>query len=100
MPTIHLLIIENKIICVYNEDYVDNNRIEINNPIYHFSWIKNLSRLVRECISKHRNHILICDRCLCHFVKESSFEKHRLQCENMNKCHITGRFRGAAHQSY
>ena len=80
--------IENKIIDVYNEDYVDNNKIKINSPIYHFSWIKNLSRLVRACISKNRNHILICDRFLCHFVKENSFQRHRVQCENMNKCRV------------
>ena len=80
--------IENKIIDSYDEDYVDNNEIEINSPIYYFSWIKNLSRLVRAYIPKHRNHNLICDRCLCHFVKKNSFQKHRLQCENMNKCRV------------
>ena len=79
---------ENKIIEVCNEDYVDNNKIKINSHIYHLSWIKNLSRLVWACISKNRNHILICDRFLCHFVKENSFQRYRLQCENMNKCRV------------
>ena len=88
LPTIHILMTENKIIDAYNGDYEDNNKIEINSPIYHFSWIENLSRLVWACTSKNRNRILICDRCLCHSVKKNSFQRHRLQCENMNKCRV------------
>ena len=88
LPAIHLLMIQNKIIDVYNEDYVDNDRIGINSLIYHFLWIMNLSRLVRECISKYCNHILMCDRCLCHFVKKNSFQMHRRQCKNMSKCRV------------
>ena len=77
LPVIHLLMIKNTL--------VDFN---ISKPIYHFSWIKNLSRLISSQVTRNEHRILICDRCLCHFKLENSFQRHRLTCQNMNKCRV------------
>ena len=77
--TIHLLMIGNT---VYDFDEEDDK----SNPVYHFALIKNLSRLVRSQISKSEHKSRFCDRCLCHFRHEKSFNNHRIDCENVNKC--------------
>ena len=74
-PTIHLLIIE---------DFDEED--DQSNPVYHFSWIKNLSRLVKSQFRKEHRHAWFCDRCLCHFKLEKSFNNHGIDCENVNKC--------------
>lgn len=89
LPVIHLFMIENNLIDINDDDYIGNDfNINIKNSIYHFTLIKNLSRLVGSNISRHEHHILICDRCLCHFVTEISFKQHRLACEKMNNCRL------------
>ena len=77
--TIHLLIIE-------NTDYDFDEKDEQSNPVYHFAWITNLSRLVKFQFTNEHRHAWFCDRCLCHFKLEKSFNNHRLDCENVNKC--------------
>ena len=54
--------------------------------MYHFAWIKNLSRLVKSQISKDHCRTWFCDRCLCHFKFEKSCNNHRVDCENVDKC--------------
>ena len=87
-PTVHLLMIGNPEIDIYYEDYFDNNEIGINNYVYLFSWIKNLSRLVNSQIMKGHGRTLICDRCLCHFKTEHSFQRHKQECVNLDKCSV------------
>ena len=78
-PTINLLMIE-------NTDYDFDVEDDQSNPVYHFAWIKNLSRLVKSLISKDHCRTWFCDRCLCHFKFEKSFNNHRVDCKNVNKC--------------
>jgi len=45
----------------------------------HYVWIKNLSRLVASCYTKEHAHF-VCLSCLHPFTKQSTLEKHELQC--------------------
>ena len=78
-PTIHLLMIENTDYDCYEED-------DQSNPVYHFAWIKNLSRLIKSQISKAHCRTWFCDTCRCQFKFKKSFNNHRPDCENVNKC--------------
>ncbi|XP_015608407.2 uncharacterized protein LOC107274135, partial [Cephus cinctus] len=79
---IHLLMLETKIYS--NGDDVDME----DGSVYHFAWIRNLSRLLKSQITKRKGYTKLCDRCLCHFTTVNSFEKHRLDCANINKCRV------------
>ena len=55
---------------------------------FHYSLIKNLSRLVHSQITKRNNEsIQICKRCFSHFTKTELLEKHMKYCYN-NKLSI------------
>ena len=71
---------------IANTDYDFDEEDDQSNPVYQFTWIKNLSWLVKSQISKDHYRTWFCDRCLCHFKFEKSFNKHRVDCENVNKC--------------
>ena len=51
-------------------------------------WIKNLSRLIRNQLTKHHGMIHICDRCLTYFHTSAKLQTHEVDCEKMNKCKI------------
>ena len=47
----------------------------------HYSLINNFSRLVRSQITSDKTRkILICKKCLTHFIKKDLFEKHKTYC--------------------
>ena len=53
------------------------------NGKYHYSLIKNFSRLFRSQITYRTNEpIHICKRCFTHFTKEELLQKHILYCSN------------------
>ena len=53
------------------------------NGKYHYSLIKNFSRLFRSQITYRTNEpIYICKRCFTHFTKEELLQKHILYCSN------------------
>ncbi|XP_018395227.1 PREDICTED: uncharacterized protein LOC108773791 [Cyphomyrmex costatus] len=54
----------------------------------HFTWIKNLSRLVRSQVIKNKNKIFFCDRCLHYFSSNEKLESHAVDCQKLNKCAI------------
>ncbi|XP_011685688.1 PREDICTED: uncharacterized protein LOC105448679 [Wasmannia auropunctata] len=54
----------------------------------HFTWIKNLSRLVSSQLSKKKNKKYICDRCLHYFSSSEKLEVHTVDCGEMNECAI------------
>ncbi|CAG5090628.1 Protein of unknown function [Cotesia congregata] len=60
---IHLLMIETNL-TLNKDDSIENHR-----PIFHFAWIRNLSRLVGNTVKKGHWKVFFCDRCLCHFNK-------------------------------
>ena len=50
---------------------------------YHYSLIKNFSRLIRSQITSRTNEpIFICKRCFSHYTKEELLEKHIKYCSN------------------
>lgn len=57
-------------------------------PVYHYCWIKNLSRLITTQISKNKGRMFFCDRCLNHFTRLEKLEEHRLNCMQQNECTI------------
>lgn len=71
--TIHLLMIETDINSDKNNDNDDDDAEDTQrlNPIHHFAYIKNLSRLISSQISRHNGKTWLCDRCLCHFKTEN-----------------------------
>ncbi|CAG5090447.1 Protein of unknown function [Cotesia congregata] len=62
----------------------DNKNPENYQPIFHYTLIKNLSRLVCSQITKSCSNLWLCDRYLCHFEFQKSFEKHKLDCLKCN----------------
>ncbi|XP_011698553.1 PREDICTED: uncharacterized protein LOC105456305 [Wasmannia auropunctata] len=54
----------------------------------HFTWIKNLSRLVSSQLSKNAQKKYICDRCLHYFSSSEKLEVHTVDCGEMNECAI------------
>ncbi|XP_018401236.1 PREDICTED: uncharacterized protein LOC108778519 [Cyphomyrmex costatus] len=54
----------------------------------HFTWIKNLPRLVRSQVTKNKNKIFFCDRCLHYFSSNEKLESHAVNCQKLNKCAI------------
>lgn len=85
---IHLLLLS-EIDC---DDGVDNiyNAETVSDSVKrtHYCWIKNFERLVRSQITKSKNAIQICDRCLQHFTSESLLNVHKPYCMEQNSCNI------------
>ncbi|XP_076672229.1 uncharacterized protein LOC143371164 [Andrena cerasifolii] len=54
----------------------------------HFVLIKDLSRLARMQLSRHREKKFICDRCMHYFGSAEKLEAHSLDCGQMNDCAI------------
>ncbi|XP_011685477.1 PREDICTED: uncharacterized protein LOC105448529 [Wasmannia auropunctata] len=54
----------------------------------HFTWIKNLSRLVSSQLNKNAHKKYICDRCLHYFSLSEKLEVHTIDCGEMNECAI------------
>ncbi|XP_036148439.1 uncharacterized protein LOC118647504 [Monomorium pharaonis] len=65
---------------LYMQDKEDN--------VGHFTWIKNLSRLISMQVSKHNGKKYICDRCLHYFDSEQKLQSHAADCNRMNDCAI------------
>ncbi|KMQ83064.1 hypothetical protein RF55_21035, partial [Lasius niger] len=59
-----------------------------NNSVGHFTWIKNLSRLVSSQLSKKEHMKYICDRCLHYFHSDDKLQSHMVDCREMNDCAI------------
>ncbi|KAL6418455.1 hypothetical protein ACFW04_012073 [Cataglyphis niger] len=54
----------------------------------HFSWIKDLSRLVGSQLSARGHKAHICDRCMHYFRTSEKLSAHSEDCERMNECAI------------
>ncbi|XP_044586081.1 uncharacterized protein LOC123266116 [Cotesia glomerata] len=80
---IHLLMIETNW-TLNKDDSIENHR-----PIFHFAWIRNISRLVGNTVKKGHWKVFFCDRCLCHFKQEASFQRHQSDCLQYNKVRMT-----------
>ncbi|XP_057324660.1 uncharacterized protein LOC130667186 [Microplitis mediator] len=78
---IHLLMVQANV----NLNMSNENDFKNYKPVYHFALIKNLSRLVKNQISKAHCKLYFCDRCLNHFKTETSFNSHNDDCFKLNK---------------
>lgn len=54
----------------------------------HYCWIKNMSRLIRNQITKSNRMIHFCDRCLQHFTSSIRLDEHIPNCMERNGCRI------------
>ena len=75
---IHLLMIE-----LDTGMQVDN--VENYQPIYHFAWIRNLSRSLSAQVTNYDKRTWIFDNCLNHFKLQTSFENHKSDCLTVNE---------------
>ncbi|KAJ8939062.1 hypothetical protein NQ318_007693 [Aromia moschata] len=60
----------------------DNGIFSEGEILYHFCWIKDLSRLVSSTC-------YICDICLNYFTSEDNLNLHSVDCSNINQCKIS-----------
>lgn len=59
------------------------------NPnIYHYVWIKDLSKLVSRQLSLHNGTKKICNRCLHYFSSSDKLMNHKIDCMKLNKCAV------------
>lgn len=71
------------------EDEIEADKEEYKNEVvYHYAWIKDLSRLVRSQISKHKCKTFICDRCLHYFRDFERLQAHGDDCAQLNQCKV------------
>jgi hypothetical protein len=56
--------------------------------LYHFAYIKNLSRLVNHQIGNIKNKTWFCERCFNHFSSEMILKQHLLDCKKLNDTKI------------
>lgn len=59
-----------------------------NSPMYHYVWIKDISRLMQSQLTTHGHKIYFCDRCMHFLYNEDKFKKHTIDCENINQCKV------------
>ncbi|KYN09457.1 hypothetical protein ALC57_18430, partial [Trachymyrmex cornetzi] len=67
--------------------YLQDLRRNDENVIGHFTWIKNLSRLIGSELSKSRKK-KHCDRCLHYFPTSEKLSLHTVDCTTTNECAI------------
>ena len=77
---VNLLIIQNSYIGNIGDD------IDIK---YHYVWIKSLSKLIKNQVTKHKCQIFICDRCLSYFSTQAKLNMHEINCSKINTCKIS-----------
>lgn len=54
----------------------------------HYCWIRKFDSLVRSQITKSKNAIYVCDRCLQHFTSRIRLDEHIPYCMQRNQCNI------------
>lgn len=71
----------------YHTKEVKNHHIEMllitKNEISHYVWVKNLSRLVQNQLSKHGHRNYFCRTCLCSFTSQQNLQIHKKECANI-----------------
>ncbi|KYN14572.1 hypothetical protein ALC57_13218 [Trachymyrmex cornetzi] len=72
---------EKHINLLYLQDPRDDN-------VGHFTWIKNLSRLVRSQLTRKEHKKYFCDRCLHYFGSKERLQTHEVDCRKINDCTI------------
>lgn len=86
---VNLLLIQDKYFPKIN-DYdavpIDDFNIDIQ---YHYCWIKNLSRLLSNQLSKSNHKKFICDRCLNYFSSDFKLNEHTVYCVDQNKTKVS-----------
>ncbi|XP_031784018.1 uncharacterized protein LOC116417066 [Nasonia vitripennis] len=65
------------------KEEVDDNLI-----VYHYAWIKDLSRLVSRQLSRQHVKLHICNQCLHYFRTKSQLQAHERDCSLLNKCRV------------
>lgn len=73
----------------FDDDESDDNVDNIQKPFYHFTYIKDLSRLVNRQLGHFKNKKWICERCLNHFHSKEALERHSVDCKSLNKTKIS-----------
>uniref|UniRef100_A0ABD2WXG3 DNA-directed DNA polymerase n=1 Tax=Trichogramma kaykai TaxID=54128 RepID=A0ABD2WXG3_9HYME len=65
----------------------ENQNLPISpNVRQHYVLIRSMSRLCRSQLTRSKNMIHICNRCLVYFSKKILLEKHKVNCRKFNDC--------------
>ena len=56
--------------------------------VFHYVWIKNISRLISNQVSKKKCAIYLCDRCLHYLPSFDRLQKHKADCMKLNFCRV------------
>ncbi|KAL7296806.1 hypothetical protein TKK_0010205 [Trichogramma kaykai] len=67
-------------------DYENQNFPISPNVRQHYVLIRSMSRLCRSQLTRSKNMIHICNRCLVNFSKKILLEKHKVNCRKFNDC--------------
>ncbi|KAJ8913592.1 hypothetical protein NQ315_013999 [Exocentrus adspersus] len=78
----NLLLIQNK---YFPDDEYNAKNYKNFEITYHYTWIRNLSRLLSKQVSQH----VFYDRCLNYFSTQMLLEKHEIDCANINSCKVS-----------
>ncbi|EGI64856.1 hypothetical protein G5I_06694, partial [Acromyrmex echinatior] len=68
--------------------YLQESRRDDENVIAHFTWIKDLSRLIGSQLSKNTGKKYLCDRCLHYFYTSEKLSLHIVDCTTTNDCAV------------
>lgn len=79
---IHLLLM-NHTLAINGTDFSSDKTIKM-----HYCWIKDMSRLIRSQITRNKNSIYFCDRCIQHFTSMIRLNEHTPICMQQNNCRI------------
>jgi hypothetical protein len=63
-------------------DHVNLLLIEEESQTTHYVYIISLPKLVRDQLTKHKNHQFICERCFYHTENIGIFKRHQILCDN------------------
>jgi hypothetical protein len=86
-PIINLLMIScDDIVCVSDDDDCIDSDQDCN--LYHFAFIKDLSRLVGKQMGNVKNKKWLCYRCLNYFSNEVHLQNHIKDCKNINNTKV------------
>ena len=61
---------------------------EDHQPLYHYVWIKDFSRLAHSQLTANCSKLHICKRCMHYFYNKERLNVHLEDCQKINKCKI------------
>uniref|UniRef100_A0A6P7GBU6 Uncharacterized protein LOC114335715 n=1 Tax=Diabrotica virgifera virgifera TaxID=50390 RepID=A0A6P7GBU6_DIAVI len=83
-PRINLLLISSQDSSTNNSSSDENDGLLCRNGLFHFAYIKNISRLLNKQVKNTKNKKWFCERCFNHFSNDTHLQNHLEDCINSN----------------